>query len=98
MVLLPTAATVHICASVTFLCVSISFCFIPGTICDSDKDCGDDGCCVIEPTIDEYYGICKRKLAEYHQCSPVLFRKVWLGDKKPECGPCKKGLHCVEKG
>lgn len=69
----------------------------PGTICDKDGDCGD-GCCIIEPTIDEEHGICKNKLDEYHQCSPVLFRKVWVGDEKPKCGPCKDGFECMEKG
>ena len=68
-----------------------------GAICDKDGDCGD-GCCVIEPTIDERHGTCKNKLEEFHQCSPVLFRKVWIGDEKPECGPCADGLECVERG
>ncbi|XP_066928626.1 uncharacterized protein [Clytia hemisphaerica] len=68
----------------------------PGGICDKDGDCGD-GCCVIEPTIDEHHGICKVKLEEFHQCSPVLFRKIWIGEK-PECGPCADGLECVERG
>lgn len=70
----------------------------PGTICSADKDCDEEGCCVIEPTIDVQHGICKRRLEEFHQCSPVLFRKVWLGDEKPKCGPCQDGLECVEKG
>ena len=53
---------------------------------------------MIEPTIDERHGTCKNKLEEFHQCSPVLFRKVWIGDEKPECGPCADGLECVERG
>ena len=74
-----------------------SFFYISGTICKKDGDCGD-GCCVLEPTISEDHGICKVKLKEFHQCSPVLFRKVWVGDEKPDCGPCAEGLECSERG
>lgn len=69
----------------------------PGSICKNDGDCGS-GCCVLEPTINLESGICKIKLAEFHQCSPVLYRKVWIGDKRPTCGPCEDHLECVNKG
>lgn len=74
-----------------------SFWLVLGTICIKDGDCGG-GCCVIEPTITEEHGICKAKLEEFHQCAPVLFRKVWIGDEQPKCGPCANGLECVERG
>ena len=36
-------------------------------------------------------------LDEYHQCASILYRKIWVGEK-PDCGPCKSGLECVQKG
>eukprot|EP00794_Sanderia_malayensis_P012651 gene12651-13950_t len=70
----------------------------PGAFCHKDKDCSGEACCVLEPTVDEEESICKPKLAEYHQCSPILYRKLWIGDNKPDCGPCKGGLKCLQKG
>lgn len=70
----------------------------PGAFCHKDKDCAGEACCVLEPTVDEHESICKPKLAEYHQCSPILYRKLWIGDNKPDCGPCKDGLLCSQRG
>eukprot|EP00112_Aurelia_sp_Birch-Aquarium-sp1_P025321 Seg836.13 transcript_id=Seg836.13/GoldUCD/mRNA.D3Y31 product="hypothetical protein" protein_id=Seg836.13/GoldUCD/D3Y31 len=70
----------------------------PGAFCHKDKECAGEACCVLEPTVDEEHEICKPKLSEYHQCSPILYRKIWLGDNKPDCGPCKGGLQCVQRG
>ncbi|XP_031570692.1 dickkopf-related protein 3-like [Actinia tenebrosa] len=69
----------------------------PGTFCEKDSDCKSDSCCVLEPTVNTLLPICKPKLAEYHQCASVLYRKVWIGEK-PDCGPCKQGLECAQKG
>lgn len=68
----------------------------PGTFCEKDTDC-KDACCVLEPTINSHLPICKPMLDEYHQCAAILYRKIWIGDK-PDCGPCKSGLECTQKG
>jgi len=68
----------------------------PGTFCEKDTDC-KDACCVLEPTINSHLPICKPTLDEYHQCAAILYRKIWVGEK-PDCGPCKTGLECVQKG
>lgn len=68
----------------------------PGTFCEKDTDC-KDACCVLEPTINSHLPICKPTLEEYHQCAAILYRKIWVGEK-PDCGPCKAGLECVQKG
>lgn len=69
---------------------------ISGTFCEKDTDC-KDACCVLEPTINSHLPICKPMLDEYHQCAAILYRKIWIGDK-PDCGPCKPGLECIQKG
>lgn len=69
---------------------------ITGTFCEKDTDC-KDACCVLEPTINSHLPICKPTLDEYHQCAAILYRKIWVGEK-PDCGPCKAGLECVQKG
>ncbi|PFX29882.1 dickkopf-related protein 3-like isoform X1 [Stylophora pistillata] len=68
----------------------------PGTFCEKDSDC-KEACCVLEPTINSHLPICKPTLEEYHQCAAILYRKIWVGEK-PDCGPCKPGLECVQKG
>jgi len=68
----------------------------PGTFCEKDTDC-KDACCVLEPTINSHLPICKPMLDEYHQCASILYRKIWVGEK-PDCGPCKSGFECVQKG
>ena len=83
------------------LCVRLNIYFvlkllISGTFCEKDSDC-NDACCVLEPTINSHLPICKPTLGEYHQCAAILYRKIWVGDK-PDCGPCKPGLECVQKG
>ena len=77
--------------------MKLFFSFV-GAFCHKDKECAGEACCVLEPTVDEEHEICKPKLSEYHQCSPILYRKIWLGDNKPDCGPCKGGLQCVQRG
>lgn len=52
---------------------------------------------MLEPTINSHLPICKPMLDEYHQCAAILYRKIWIGDK-PDCGPCKPGLECTQKG
>ncbi|XP_048578985.1 dickkopf-related protein 3 [Nematostella vectensis] len=69
----------------------------PGSFCEKDTDCKGDACCVLEPTVNSVIPICKPKLDEYHQCASILYRKIWVGEK-PDCGPCKKGLECTQKG
>ncbi|XP_012563110.2 uncharacterized protein LOC101241002 isoform X1 [Hydra vulgaris] len=99
--------TTHACVEDEHCCKGLSCIYgrcdnkekgTPGSICEKDTDCNGDSCCVIEPTIYENHGTCKRKLEEFHQCAPVLFRKVWIEEEKPKCGPCKDGLKCIEKG
>lgn len=68
----------------------------PGTFCEKDGDC-KEACCVLEPTINSHLPICKPMLEEYHQCAAILYRKIWIGEK-PDCGPCKPGLECAQKG
>ena len=85
-------------AWVDVLCPTRPFCYLSGAFCEKDSECGGEACCVLEPTVDEEHSICKPKLSEFHQCSPILFRKIWIGDHKPECGPCKGGLTCVQRG
>lgn len=68
----------------------------PGTFCEKDSDC-KEACCVLEPTINSHLPICKPTLEEYHQCAAILYRKIWVGEK-PDCGPCKPGLECAQKG
>ena len=69
---------------------------ISGTFCEKDSDC-KEACCVLEPTINSHLPICKPTLEEYHQCAAILYRKIWVGEK-PDCGPCKPGLECAQKG
>lgn len=74
----------------------LQFSLILGTFCEKDTDC-KDACCVLEPTINTHLPICKPMLDEYHQCAAILYRKIWVGEK-PDCGPCKPGLECLQKG